>query len=259
MLKMPKFKEVLKQRLTNRKIKFSEFYNPKNLVEKTLLPEYGAVFVAQNHVKTAPKIVFANAAEVAEFQKSLSTAKAVIGGFELELQTPAMNDLLTSIKQAEKENLTITPRGADSARRDYAGTIELWASRVNPALTHWTANGRISVAEAENISSLTPSAQVAEVFRLEKQEIFFSKDLKKTIIYSVAPPGASQHLALLAFDVREYKNERVRQILAENRWFQTVVSDLPHFTYLGVEEEKLPNSGLKKVENENQMFWIPNM
>jgi hypothetical protein len=64
---------------------------------------------------------------------------------------------------------------------------------------------------------------------------------------------------MLAFDVAEYKNERVREILARRGWFQTVVSDLPHFTYLGADENELPDLGLKKVENCGQTFWIPNI
>ena len=98
-----------------------------------------------------------------------------------------------------------------------------------------------------------------EILELEKKKIFFSKDLSKSIIYSVAPPGTSQHLAMLAFDAAEYKNEQVREILARHKWFQTVVSDLPHFTYLGVKEKELPDLGLKKVENCGQVFWIPNI
>ncbi len=256
---MKKYTEVLKKHLTGRNIEFSDFYNPENEVEKILLPEYGAVFVAQNDVKIAPRIVFRDSKEVEDFQNTLLITKTRIGDFELELQTAAMNDLLAAKRQAEAENLTITPRGADSARRDYQGTIELWASRVNPALEHWTQNGKISPEKAEYLRSLSPSEQISAIFELEKQGIYFSKDLSKSIIYSVAPPGTSQHLALLAFDVREFKNERVRQILADNGWFQTVVSDLPHFTYLGAQEKDLPELGLKKVENENQKFWIPNI
>jgi hypothetical protein len=51
----------------------------------------------------------------------------------------------------------------------------------------------------------------------------------------------------------------VRQILAENGWFQTVLSDLPHFTYLGLAERELPDHGLKSVEVNGQNFWIPDV
>jgi hypothetical protein len=169
-----------------------------------------------------------------------------------------MYDLLKSIAEAEVNDLTITPRGADSARRSYAQTVELWASRVVPALAHWTKKGKLTVNEAEDMLALAPFEQVPIILELEEKGVYFSKDLSKSIVYSVAPPGTSQHLAMLAFDVAEYKNERVREILARRGWFQTVVSDLPHFTYLGADENELPDLGLKKVENCGQTFWIPN-
>ena len=54
-------------------------------------------------------------------------------------------------------------------------------------------------------------------------------------------------------------NPRVRAILARHGWFQTVLSDLPHFTYLGLAEDELPQHGLKRVVVNGQTFWIPNV
>ena len=70
-----------------------------------------------------------------------------------------------------------------------------------------------------------PVAIAGEILRLEKKKIYFAKDLNKSIIYSVAPPGTSQHLSMLAFDAVEYDNVRVREILALHGWFQTVDND----------------------------------
>lgn len=254
-----KFYKVLEKKLKAIDTTLEKFYNAANVVEKRILAEYGAIFVAGDDVQIPPKIVFADENDVSEFQSNLSISKKEIGGYELELQKAAMRDLTKSIVEAEAENLTITPRGADSARRNYEHTIKLWASRVEPALEHWTNEGKLTIEEAEKIRTLSPSEQAPEIFKLEEKGIFFSKDLSKSIVYSVAPPGTSQHLALLAFDVAEYKNERVREILAENGWFQTVVSDHPHFTYLGVKETELSSLGLKNVENRNQSFWIPDV
>jgi hypothetical protein len=167
--------------------------------------------------------------------------------------------LQAAIAEAESGGESITPRGADSARRSYAQTVELWASRVNPALTHWVGKGKISPQEADRIKSLSPTAQVAEVLRLEESGIFFSKDLSKSILYSVAAPGTSQHLSLLALDVEQFASPNVREILARHGWFQTVQSDLPHFTYLGLKETELPAKGLKAVSFNGQKFWIPDL
>ncbi len=103
------------------------------------------------------------------------------------------------------------------------------------------------------------SEQVRAVLDLEKDGIFFSKDFSKSILYSIAAPGTSQHLAMLALDVEQFADERVRRILARHGWFQTVKSDLPHFTYLGLEEKDLPARGLRPVISGKQLFWIPNV
>jgi hypothetical protein len=64
---------------------------------------------------------------------------------------------------------------------------------------------------------------------------------------------------MLAFDVNEFCDSRVREIMAAEGWFQTVLSDLPHFTYLGLNESELPGRGLKPVEVNGQNFWIPDV
>ncbi len=166
---------------------------------------------------------------------------------------------LSSVKEAGSRNLTITPRDRDSARRSYGETVDLWASRVDPALQHWIIRGRLSQEEAIRIKSLTPFQQVSEIFKLEAKGIYFAKDLSKSIIYSVAPPGTSQHLAMLAFDVQEHGSENVREILARHGWFQTVISDLPHFTFLGVPERKLAGLGLKMINDGGRRFWVPDL
>jgi hypothetical protein len=227
--------------------------------QRRLFREYGSVFVARGGVTAPKKVVFQSQDDVAAFQSQLDIARFKIGHFSLELQAAAAAALVNAIEEAQSEGLSITARGADSARRNYDDTVELWKSRVEPALAHWVANGRLSPERSEAIRSLSPCKQVPEIFELEEDGIFFAKDLSKSIIYSVAPPGASQHLSLLAFDVAEFNNERVREILARHYWFQTVTSDLPHFTFLGVAEYELAGLGLKLVENGGRKFWLPDI
>ncbi len=238
----------------------AKFRFPKTEIERKLFVEYGALFVARGSAAAPERLIFKNEREVLRFQKSVSTARENIGGFALELQTAAMENLKLAIQEAEKNDLTITPRGADAARRSYKDTIDLWASRVNPALEHWTIEGKLSEAEAQKIRFLAPFKQVAEVFRLEDKGIFFSKDLQKPIMFSVAPPGASQHLSMLALDVAEFNDEKARRILVKHFWFQTVVSDLPHFTFLGAAEKELIGLGLKRTETaDGRVFWTPDV
>ncbi|MBX3282319.1 MAG: hypothetical protein KF756_07565 [Acidobacteria bacterium] len=233
----------------------SSLSHPTDDVSKLLLREYGSVFVTK---ATPPaKIVFEDENDVAAFQKSFESASASIGGFTITLQKPAMDALNEAIADARKQGISIGPRGGDSAKRTYAQTVSLWASRVKPALAHWSSVGKLSKADASRIGSLSPYQQVSEVLKLEEQGMWFAKDLSKSIIYSVAPPGTSQHLSMLALDVKQFDDPRVREVLAKHGWFQTVSSDLPHFTYLGVSESELPGLGLKKVTSGNRTFWVP--
>lgn len=177
----------------------------------------------------------------------------------IELQPAAMRALLAAREEARAEGLDITPRdGSESARRGYADTVRLWNSRLLPALEYWRAQGRLTDEEAERVRRLPVREQVGAVLELERAGVYFSKDFSKSILYSVAAPGASQHLSLLAFDAAEYADGHVRQILARHGWFRTVRSDYPHFTYLGLPESRLPAHGLKRVETVYGEFWVPN-
>jgi len=234
------------------------FVQPTDPVGQRLLKDYGAVFVARR-VKVPDHVIFKDEKEVTDFQQSAGSAKALIGGLTVELQPAALKALQDAITDAAKLNLKITPRESDSSKRTYQHTVTLWASRVNPGLAHWVAAGKITTAEAARIRSLSPFEQVPEILKLEDQGLWFSRDLTKSIVYSVAPPGTSQHLLMLALDVAQFEDARVREILARHGWFQTVTSDLPHFTYLGVSEDELPKLGLKKVTNANRDFWVPDI
>ena len=233
------------------------FEVPDDGTGRKLLKEYGAVFVAQGGAMPPKKVIFKDEADVETWQAGVAVSRETIGGIEMQLQTPAMKALKDAVKEAAQNGLKITPRGEDAARRSYRDTEMLWESRVAPALKHWVENGKLSENEAARIRALAPFDQVPEIFRLEDQGIYFSKDLSKSIIYSVAPPGASQHLSMLALDVAEYDDSKLREILARHGWFQTVVSDLPHFTFLGASEAQLPSLGLKKSIDGARSFWIP--
>ena len=232
--------------------------NVDSPVEERLLAEYGAMFVARG-VNLPDRIVFRNDADVSEFQSKVRRSSEIIDGVEIELQAAALEDLRNALLVAEGLGLSITPRGRDSARRTYSETVELWKSRVEPGLSHWLAEGKLTEAEADRIRSLSPFEQVSVVLELEENGLYFAKDLSKSIIYSVAPPGTSQHLSMLALDVAEFDDKDVRALLIEHKWFQTVVSDLPHFTYLGVREDELADLGLKKVLSCGRTFWLPDV
>src|ERR1700686_2818654 len=247
---------TLKQRGTS----VEDICPPDDQVARRVLHDYGAMFVGADTVLPPPLCVFTSEDQVTRFQKAAGRAAATIGDAMIELQPPAMTALLQARAAAHAEGLEISPRdGAEAARRSYADTVRLWNSRFLPALDHWTRAGRLSEPQAERLRGLPVQQQVPEVLELEQEGIFFSKDSSKSVLYSIAAPGTSQHIAMLAFDANEFLDQRVRELLAHNGWFQTVLSDLPHFTFLGLAEDELPGRGLKSVEVDGQKFWIPDV
>lgn len=254
------FYRALDRALSERSLKLTDVCPDGDLVARRVLHDYGAMFVASDQVMPPPVCVFTDEAEVGRFQKAAGRAAATINDAVIELQPAAMSALLKARAMARREGLDISPRdGAEAARRNFDDTVRLWNSRFLPALDHWTNVGRLTKDQAERLRALPINHQVAEVLELEKQGIFFSKDLSKSVLYSIAAPGTSQHMAMLAFDVNEFLDARVREIMALHGWFQTVLSDLPHFTFLGLAEDELPARGLKSVGTNAQKFWIPDV
>ena len=254
------FYEVLTRSLKKRKTTLAQICPQTDLVARRILEEYGAIFVATRKVKTPPVCLFTSEAQVAKWQDEADYITETISYADVELQPEAMKALLKARKEALKEGLDITPRdGAEAARRSYEDSMHLWDTRFLPALDYWLAQGRLTEEQVARLKNLPLHQQIAEVLELEKSGVYFSKDLSKSILYSIAAPGASQHIAMLAFDVSEFDNPRVREILARHGWFQTVLSDLPHFTFLGLKEKDLPKNGLKSVVVDGQTFWIPNV
>jgi hypothetical protein len=254
------FYEALAKALKKRKIKLDNICPPSDPVSRRILEEYGAIFVADKKVTPPPVCIFTTEEQVTKFQDDAGFEAEVIGYDEVELQPEALKKLNKAREEAQKEGLDITPRdGAEAARRNYEDSVRLWNSRFEPALEHWQSQGRLTLEQVARLRSLPLSQQIAEVLDLEKSGIYFSKDLSKSILYSIAAPGTSQHIAMLAFDVNEFENPRVREIMAKHGWFQTVLSDLPHFTFLGLKEKDLPKHGLRSLEINGQVFWIPNV
>jgi len=254
------FYEALNKALKKRKISLDSICPAADPVARRILEEYGAVYVADKKVKPPPVCVFSNEEQVTKFQEDAGFEAELIGFDEVELQPEALKHLRKAREDAQKEGLDITPRdGAEAGRRNYEDSLRLWNSRFEPALDYWLSQGRLTQDQVNRLRALPLLQQIAEVLELEKTGIYFSKDLSKSILYSIAAPGTSQHIAMLAFDVNEFENPRVREIMAKHGWFQTVLSDLPHFTFLGLKEKDLPKHGLRSVEVNGQVFWIPNV
>jgi len=251
---------ALRTALAARDLALADLCPDGDVVARRVLHDYGAMFVGAANILPPPVCVCTSEQQVDQFQKAAGWTATNIGDATVELQPAAMSALLRARATAQHEGLNITPRdGAEAGRRSYADTVRLWNSRFLPALAHWLKVGRLTQEQVARLRTLPINEQVAEVLELETEGIFFSKDLSKSVLYSIAAPGTSQHVAMLAFDVNEFLDARVREIMATAGWFQTVLSDLPHFTFLGLEEAELPSRGLKPVAVNGQTFWIPDV
>lgn len=220
-----------------------------------VISEFGAVFVAQNGAFRPERWLFPDEDAVAIFQAGLPVRTAAAMP-HAELQDAAFAALEAAVRDANAGGLTLSLRGAGSARRSYGETVRLWRSRLEPGLAHWVRAGVLSRAEADRVLALPAREQVRAALDLEARGAWLSTRFDKSILQSVAAPGTSQHLSMLAIDVAEHANPAVRAILARHGWHQTVYSDLPHFTYVGVPEKSLPALGLVRRENAGRTFWV---
>lgn len=231
-------------------------------VEKRLFAEYGAIFATT--ATPPPVIIFSDASQVEEFQSSLSLGWGAFGEHEIGLQSVALGALAAAAGEMADRGGSITARASDAGGRSYEDTVRLWVRNVTRGLEHWQGLGQISTELAESIREMSPVNQISAILNLEDtEELFFGTFFDKSILYSVAAPGASQHLAMLAFDVKEYEDCDVDIVLGRHGWYRTVPNDLPHFTYLGRELDELPSIGLRHVERIKGErvygFWTPDV
>lgn len=231
-------------------------------LEQRLFAEYGAVFVTT--ATPPPAIIFANAGRVQAFQSSLPVGRAFFGEHEIALQAEALEALTAAASDMASAGGSITARAADAGGRSYDDTVKLWTRNVDRGLEHWESLGRITRETAQSIRKLTSGEQVTFILNLEDTEqLYFGTFFDESILYSVAAPGASQHLSLLAFDVAEYQDESAERALGKHGWYRTVPNDLPHFTYLGHEEDALADLGLKQIARDYRervyRFWTPDL
>lgn len=230
----------------------------KNPLARRVLFEYGSMFVAAPDVKLPNACIFETAADVASFHTRLETKKHSFDAVEIELQAAAMKQLIDAQSEAGRSGLSITPLdGSVAGRRTYQDTVRIWNSRFYRALDYWVAKRRIAPDEADEARLAPVKVQIDKVVEWESKGCYFSTNFSKSIFRSVAPPGTSQHLSMLAFDVAEVSNAKVRTIMNKYGWYQTIRTDQPHFTFLGVPESELPSRGLQKIVYNRNTYWVP--
>lgn len=262
-LEVPTFETVLSNRYKKADLSWTfESFCPvsTNIVAARVLAEYGAVFAATESVTLPTGCMYRGESEVLRFQKGLNKKTVEPGGARVTLQTTAGDALQKAMGEAYLEGLTITPLdGAIAGSRTYGDTLMLWNGRFFSALDHWTRSGRLTAADRDMISRLDLQKRIEKIIEWESQGIYFSTSRTRSIFTSTAPPGTSQHLSMLAFDVVEYGEPGVIAIMNRNGWYQTVIGDPPHFTFLGIPEPELPGRGLLQVAKGNYRYWVPNL
>jgi len=230
-----------------------------NKAARRVLMEYGAMFAASDRVTVPPVCIFQDQVAVQAFHQRLETTELNVDGAAIRLQTPAAKSMATLLESAGALNLHIRPLdGAVAGGRDFADTSRIWNSRVEPALEYWTRRGKISVEDGSTFRSLPLKDQIEKIIQWEESGLLFGTGRGICIFSSTAPPGTSQHLSLIAFDVAPPVTSIVRTLFNANGWYQTVRGDVSHFTYLGLVESELPKRGLVAVRYNGVVYWIPN-
>ncbi|BAZ14440.1 peptidase M15B and M15C, D,D-carboxypeptidase VanY/endolysin [Calothrix sp. NIES-4071] len=186
--------------------------------EYIMLRQYGAPFITLNsEIKLPPKVFFPNPQETRNYQTSLVMGK-VNSGNNCFLQKAAADAFNIADKQI---NIPLkSGYGSGDCTRTYETNLRFWRKYASNNTLERVKQGR-----------------------------------ETAILNVVAPPGTSQHLWGLAIDLR-VSTAAQRKALNQNGWFQTVETDTPHWTYLGVPEEKLPDFGFNKKIVRGITYWL---
>ncbi|MBW4683560.1 MAG: D-alanyl-D-alanine carboxypeptidase family protein [Komarekiella atlantica HA4396-MV6] len=186
--------------------------------EYILLRAYGAVFVNPDiEIKLPQKDIFANEQETQEFQDTLIMGQ-VDGTKDCYLQKSAADALN---KARTLQNIPLkSGYGSGDCTRTFATNLRFWHKYANNQMLARVQQGK-----------------------------------ETKILGLVAPPGTSQHLWGLAIDLR-VSNQQQKKALNQNGWFQTVENDIPHWTYVGLREENLPQFGFKNHVVRGITYWV---
>jgi hypothetical protein len=259
------FIDAVKKRVLNgleaasRRKAFERFCDIESSVfANRVLREYGAIFVAAENVTLPDTCIFSSDEAARKFQSGLRAKSGLVGGVLITLQSSAMDSLLAVVQEATQLNIKVMPLdGSIAASRTYADSVNIWESRFDPALKAWAARGNISTDDANAVMTFALEKRIEKVIEWESHGMLFGTGRRTSIFSSTAPPGTSQHLLLLAFDVARQPSALLIALFNSHGWFQTVKGDPQHFTYLGLLTPELPKRGLKQVDYGGTIYWLP--
>jgi len=184
--------------------------------EYILLRTYGAVFVNQNAEIKLPQKDIFANGQETQEFQATLTMGHVNGTNDCYLQKLAADALN---KARSQQNIPLkSGYGTGDCTRSFATNLRFWYKYTNNQILAKVQQGK-----------------------------------ETKILGLVAPPGTSQHLWGLAIDLRISSQ---KQALYQNGWFQTVENDIPHWTYVGLSEENLPQFGLKNQVVQGITYWV---
>ena len=231
-----------------------------SIVARRVLADYGAMFAAHDSVSLPSVCIQPGEAEARKYQAQLKKETIELRGVPINLQTAAAEKLRLVIAESATGGFSITPLdGRIAGGRTYGDTLMLWNSRVFPGMDFWTRRGRLTEEDRDELTKLNQEEKIAKILEWESEGMFFNLGRNRSILTSTAPPGASQHLSLVALDIVEFWDTDLRSALNRNGWFQTIVDDPPHFTFLGYPETELPARGLRVISKGGHTYWVPNL
>lgn len=231
-----------------------------SILARRVFAEYGSIFSASETVILPSTCIFIDEAEVSAFRSKAPITQINVNGVNLLLQKDAAQALSRVVTDAAQQSITIAPLdGPIAAARTFYESTRIWNSRFEPALRYWVQTGKITAEEESAVRAMKLAKQVEKVIEWEFRGLLFGTGRMRSIFSSTAPPGTSQHISLLAFDVAPPLTPTKRSIMNAHGWYQTVVNDPLHFTYLGVTEAELPRRGLKAVLVDGIIYWVPNI
>ncbi|MDX1985634.1 MAG: D-alanyl-D-alanine carboxypeptidase family protein [Candidatus Obscuribacter sp.] len=226
--------------------------DPAEPVSAAILAQYGALYVSEPQL-VLPSNCIPTRQELSEFSRRVVFENRTIDGIQVSFQRPALDAFMGAREAASARGLSIRPNGTNATLRDYETTVEIWQRNLQAGINvHGAAAGRQTELLSPDIR-----LSIAVVLDLEKSGLLLGSGGGKSILQVAAPPGTSQHISGLAVDIVEHEDAQVRQIMADNGFYQTIANDFTHFTYLGLKSDQLSAVGLAPREIEGRTFYVP--
>lgn len=254
--------------LRSKGIDINIFCDPRSVVTRKVLEEYTSHLIARGIV--LPSVCMLNETQSTNFKSSLKSsdvASVRLAGMRFEFQRKAAIDLQKVIDRLATLKISQLNFAREHSDRRPPITLAV-GGRTQKINRDWAIRDYQTVAENWEFDPAPGAIRTLIIEELNQGEsmnpLYKGRNGNKPRMRSVAIPGASQHMLLVAFDLNNAtcKNQAVVKLLSDHGWWRTIRDDNCHFTYLGWNTERqLKENGMKKVvcprSDTNYAFWVP--